>query len=607
VTDARRWGVQTEYHDARGNLVEASPETVAAALTALGATGDDSEPAPPGALFLHPGDRIDAPLAVVTEDGRELLLEGTLGADVPLGYHRAGDGAGPRAVIVSPRRCHIHDGLRLGGWAVQVYGARSEASWGIGDLADLRTFGEWAAAGGAGFALLSPLNAAAPAPPIEASPYLPTSRRWRNPLFLRVEDVPGAGAVHDDLERCARAGHALNADRLVDRDAVAILKFDALARIAEASPLPAEFRRWRRAQGEPLERFATFSVIAEQHGGSFLEWPEELRDPAGPAVRRLARRSRGRVQFHAWLQWLMELQLERAAEALPLMTDLPIGVDPGGADVWADRALFATGFSVGAPPDLFNTAGQDWAQPPWNPWCLRARGYQPLVDVLRAGFAHAIGLRIDHVMGLFRLYWIPRGAGAADGVFVRYAADDMLDILALESVRAGALVVGEDLGTVEPGVREQMAARDILSYRLLWFEDDDPSRFPERAMSAVSTHDLPTVAGLWSGADVEAQRSIGVEVNEPGTAEIRERLARAAGGAEDTAAVIVSAYSALAASPSMLVVASLEDAVEVVERPNMPGTTGDRWPNWRLSLPRSLEEVLDSPLAQRLAAVLRRR
>jgi 4-alpha-glucanotransferase len=313
-------------------------------------------------------------------------------------------------------------------------------------------------------------------------------------------------------------------------------------------------------------------------------------------VRRLARHSRGRVEFHAWLQWLMELQLERAAEALPLMTDLPIGVDPGGADVWADRALFATDFSVGAPPDLFNTAGQDWAQPPWNPWCLRARGYQPLVDVLRAGFAHAMGLRIDHVMGLFRLYWILSGAGA----------DDMLDILALESVRAGALVVGEDLGTVEPTVREQMAARDILSYRLLWFEDDDPSRFPERAMSAVNTHDLPTVAGLWSGADVEAQRSIGVEVNESGTAEIRERLARAAGSEDDTAGVIVSAYSALAASPSMLVVASLEDAAEVVERPNMPGTTAERWPNWRLALPHPLEDLLASPLAQRLAAILRR-
>ncbi len=603
MTDPRLWGVQSEYHDASGRLIEAAPETVAAALTALGAD-DTADPAPPGALILHPGDAVDRPMELVTEDGRSLLVEGSVGADVPLGYHDAG--AGPGTLVVSPRRCHLPPGLRLGGWAVQLYAARSESSWGIGDLGDLREFADWASAAGAGFALLSPLNAAAPSPPIEASPYLPTSRRWRNPLFLRVEDVPGADALGGDLERIARAGRALNADRHVDRDAVAIVKLDALTRIAEATPPGADFRRWRRAHGESLKRFATFSVIAEQHGGDFREWPEELRDPNGSAVRSLARRSADRVRFHAWLQWLSSLQLSTAAQALPVMTDLPIGVDPGGADVWADRELFATGFSVGAPPDLFNTEGQDWAQPPWDPWRLRARGYTPLVAVLRAGFAHAMGLRIDHVMGMFRLYWIPSGASPSEGVFVRYPADDILDILALESVRARALVVGEDLGTVEPAVREQMAARDILSYRLLWFEDDDPSRFPERAMSAVTTHDLPTVAGLWSGEDTDAQRSIGVPVNERGTAEIRGRLARVARGSEQPADVIASAYAALAASPSMLVVASLEDAAEVVERPNMPGTTGDRWPNWRLSLPQPLEVVLASPLAQRLAAILRR-
>ncbi len=604
MTDARRWGVQSEYHDASGRLIEASPETVAAALSALGAR-DGGEPPPPSALILHPGDGVDHPIEVETEDGVSLRIEGRVGDDVPLGYHRI-EGARPGTLIVSPRRCHLPAGLHLGGWAVQLYAARSESSWGIGDLGDLREFGEWAAAAGDGFALLSPLNAAAPTPPIEASPYLPTSRRWRKPLFLRIEDVPGAEVLGADLERIARAGHALNAERTVDRDAVAIVKLDALTRIAEASPPGTEFRRWRHAQGESLERFATFAMLAEQHGGDFHEWPEKLRDPYSPAVRGEGRRSRARVAFHAWLQWLIERQLAGAAAALPLMTDLPIGVEPGGADVWADRDLFAADFSVGAPPDLFNTVGQDWAQPPWNPWRLRARGYDALVAVLRAGFAHAMGMRIDHVMGLFRLYWIPRGGSPTDGVFVRYPADDILDILALESVRAGALVVGEDLGTVEPVVREQMAARDILSYRLLWFEEGEPSTFPERAMSAVTTHDLPTVAGLWRGDDVEAQRSIGVPVNEPGIAEIRERLARVAGGREQPAEVIETAYAALAASPSMLVVASLEDAAEVVERPNMPGTTAERWPNWRLALPQPLEDLLASPLAQRLAEILRR-
>jgi 4-alpha-glucanotransferase len=604
--DAWRWGVRAEYRDATGRLIPASPATVAAALAALGAS-EAADPAPPGAVIVHPGDVLEHPLEARTEDGRPLHLQGRVGDDVPLGYHTRATASGDAALIVCPSRCHLPAGLRLGGWAVQLYGARSAASWGIGDLADLRRFGDWAAARGAGFTLVNPLGAVAPAPPIEPSPYLPTSRRWRNPLYLRVEEVPGAGVLGAELETLAAAGRALNADRRIDRDTVARLKLDALTRIASALPPNQEFARWRRRQGDELERFATFSVIAEEHGGDFRSWPGPLRDCGGAAVAAHRRRSTRRRTFHAWLQWLLEGQLGDAATSLPLMADLPVGADPGGADVWADPGLFATGFAVGAPPDPFNLAGQDWSQPPWNPWELRARGYAPLASVLRAGFTHAMGLRIDHIMGLFRLYWIPRDAAPADGVYVRYPADDMLDILALESVRAGAVVVGEDLGTVGPGVRAEMEARDILAYRVLWFEEGGPAAFPVRAMSAVTTHDLPTVAGLWQGADPEAQRSIGLPVNEAVGAEIRERLARVAGDPEGRLPeVIVSAYSALAQSPSMLVVAALEDAAEVVERPNMPGTKADRWPNWSLALPRPLEDILESPLAERLAEVLRR-
>lgn len=604
MTDARRWGVQAAYLDVSGIPVRAPRATVAAAVAAL--SGDDAADEPPGALILHPGDAVERPIDVLTEDGRSLVLAGRVGEDMPLGYHTCDAAGAARQLIVSPRRCHLPPHLRLGGWAVQLYGARSASSWGIGDLADLRRFGGWAATRGASFALVNPLNAAAPAAPVEASPYLPSSRRWRNPLYLCVEEVAGAAVLGDELDGLAAAGRALNADRLIDRDAVAALKIDALTRIAAAVPPGREFALWRRAQGEALELFATFSVIAETHGGDFRLWPLALRDSRGSAVRAWQRRSARRREFHAWLQWLTETQLGRAAAALPLMADLPVGVSPGGADVWADPDLFATDFSVGAPPDSFNSLGQDWEQPPWNPRRLRSRGYAPLAAMLRAGFTHAMGLRIDHVMGLFRLYWIPRGVSPAQGVFVRYPADDMLDILALESVRAGALVVGEDLGTVEQSVREQMEARDMLSYRLLCFEDGGPASFPPRALSAVTTHDLPTVAGLWSGSDLAARRSIGLPLNEAGTAEIRERLARVAGPSAAVAEVIASSYSALAGSPSMLVVAALEDAAEVVERPNMPGTRGDRWPNWRLALPRPLDEVLSSPLSERLAASLRR-
>jgi 4-alpha-glucanotransferase len=604
LTDARRWGVQAEYLDVGGVPVRAPRATVAAAVAALSEADEDGDTQ--GALILHPGDTVERPIEVLTEDGRSLVLAGRVGDDMPLGYHTCDAAGAARQLIVSPRRCHLPPHLRLGGWAVQLYGARSVSSWGIGDLADLRRLGGWAAARGASFALVNPLNAAAPAAPVEASPYLPSSRRWRNPLYLCVEEVAGATVLGDELDGLAAAGRALNSDRLIDRDAVAALKIDALTRIAAAVPPGGEFTRWRRAQGEALELFATFSVIAETHGGDFRLWPPALRDSRGPAVRAWQRRSARRRQFHAWLQWLTETQLGRAAAALPLMADLPVGVSPGGADVWADPDLFATSFSVGALPDSFNSLGQDWEQPPWNPRRLRSRGYAPLAAMLRAAFTHAMGLRIDHVMGLFRLYWIPRGVSPAQGVFVRYPADDMLDILALESVRAGALVVGEDLGTVEPSVREQMEARDILSYRLLCFEDGGPASFPSRALSAVTTHDLPTVAGLWSGSDLAARRSIGLPLNEAGTAEIRERLARVAGPSAAVAEVIASSYSALAGSPSMLVVAALEDAAEVLERPNMPGTRGDRWPNWRLALPRPLDEVLSSPLSEQLAASLRR-
>jgi 4-alpha-glucanotransferase len=603
LTDAHHWGVQTEYHDATHQLVAAAAETVEAARSTLGAGADRDGP-----LILHPGDPLDHPLEVVTEDDRSLLLEGSVAAEVPLGYHTWDAPDGPRRLVVSPGRCHLPPDLRLGGWVVQVYSARSRSSWGIGDLADLRAFGEWAAQRGAGFTLINPINAAVAVPPVEPSPYLPTSRRWRNPLYVRVEEVPGASAtLGSDLEKAAAAGRALNGDRRIDRDAVAAIKLGALRRLHDAAPPPAAFSSWRAAAGDDLERYATFCVIAEDHGADFRAWPAELRACDGAAAMEVRVRAAAGVEFHAWLQWLIEQQLAKAAAALPLLTDLPIGVDPGGADVWADPQLFARDFSVGAPPDEFNTLGQDWAQPPWNPRELRSRGYAPLVAVLRAGFRHAMGLRIDHVMGLFRLFWIPRGADPRRGVYVRYPSAEILDILALESVRAGAVVVGEDLGTVEPGVREEMAARDMLGSALLYFADGDPSAFPRRALSTVTTHDLPTLAGLWSGADSTEVRSIGVPVNDAAIAEVRGRVARVAGGeGAGVETVIVNAYRALAASPSMLVAAALEDAAAIGERPNVPGTTCEARPNWSQALVPPLDDLLATPLAERVAQALRR-
>nr|MDQ6910280.1 4-alpha-glucanotransferase [Actinomycetota bacterium] len=298
--------------------------------------------------------------------------------------------------------------------------------------------------------------------------------------------------------------------------------------------------------------------------------------------------------FHRWLQWRIDVQLAAAATEITLVSDLAVGFDPNGADAWEFQDVLAAGVSVGAPPDAFNTAGQDWGLSPFDPDALRAVGYRPFIETLRAAFGHAGGVRIDHVMSLFRLFWVPHGGTPADGSYVRYRSSDLLDIVARESRRAGAFVVGEDLGTVEDGVREELTARQVLSYRLLWFESGAPSTYPERALAAVSTHDLPTIPGVWTGAD-------------PGGADLRTRLTETA-GVDESASVdeaVALTYEALATAPSVLVTASLEDALGVTERPNQPGTVNET--NWSLALPIPLEAIEDDPRLRRIAAALSQR
>jgi 4-alpha-glucanotransferase len=279
---------------------------------------------------------------------------------------------------------------------------------------------------------------------------------------------------------------------------------------------------------------------------------------------------------------------EAAGRPSLVINDLAIGVHPDGADAWAWQGQLAAGVSVGAPPDPFNAEGQDWGLPPFDPWRLRAAGYEPFVQTLRAAFRHAAGIRVDHVMGLFRLYWIAAGQGPADGAYVRYPAAELLDILALESRRAGAYVVGEDLGTVEDEVRDELRRRRVLSYKLLWFERGDPAHYPEQALAALTTHDLPTVGGVWSGADP--------------LPEVRERLQRLSGADTD---VLRAAYQALAAAPCRLLAATLEDVTGMIERPNRPGTV-DEHPNWSLRLPLTLEQLMRDERPRSVARILAR-
>jgi 4-alpha-glucanotransferase len=290
------------------------------------------------------------------------------------------------------------------------------------------------------------------------------------------------------------------------------------------------------------------------------------------------------------------------------MQDLPIGCDPDGADAWAWQDYIAKGIGVGAPPDELNTQGQDWGLPPFVPGKLRAAGYAPFIQIIRAAFRHCGGLRIDHVMGLFRLFWIPNGVSAAKGAYVRYNPDELLAIVALESERAQAYVVGEDLGTVEEEAREKLAEHCILSYRLLWFEKDAPETYPREALSALTTHDLPTVAGLWTGSDLDKQHELGLKPNEEGTAEIVERLKLCAELDPDDPIeeVVAGAYQLLSKAPSRILTAALDDALCVEERPNVPATMSDKNPNWSIALPKTIEELMEAELPKRIAKALKR-
>ena len=582
-----------------------APQAVRDALAAA-----EASPGPDGAepvRVLRAGTATPWPQhgTLVLEDGASLPVDGSLPPDLPLGYHdfHSDHGRWQTRVIVTPDQCLLPGG-RQWGWTVQLHSLRSGRSWGIGDLDDLRRLAEWSAGLGAGLLLVNPLCAPSPVLPQNASPYYPTSRRFRNPLYLCIEEVPAAERLGAELTPLAAAGRALGAQRRLDRDVVFRLKQEALRAIWSALPPDAAFDRFCRQQGNSLEQFATYCVLAEQYGEDWRRWPVELRRPDGHQVREFAAEHAGEVRYHQWLQWLLDEQLARASHGLSLVQDLPIGMDPGGADAWAWQDLLAQGISIGAPPDAFNPDGQNWALPPFVPRKLRAAGYRPFIETIRATLRHAGGLRIDHVMGLFRLWWIPEGQEPSQGCYVRYPADDLLGILMLESHRAGAFVVGEDLGTVEPGVRQRLARHHILSCRLLWFEPTPPANYPQLAMAAVTTHDLPTIAGLWTGSDLAAQAALGWSRNDE-MCRLRQHLGEMLGVAQNAPVeeVIEKAYALLAEAPSLLLTATLEDAQAVQERPNMPGTITE-WPNWSLALPQTLETLETAELPRRIARSL---
>ncbi len=522
----------------------------------------------------------------------------------------------------------------------QLYSVRSRESWGIGDFGDLGGLASWGADLGAAFVLVNPLHAAEPVPPLEDSPYLPTSRRYLNPLYVRVTDVPELATLSaSDRARVEELGTGPfeAANGLLDRQssyAAKLAALDLLHAAPRSAAREAELEEFCRREGPELRQFGVWCAIAEHLGGE--EWPAELVDPASPAVTALADKLADRVDFFVWLQWLADQQLAaaqaRALEAgmtIGLVTDLAVGVHPEGAEVWTLGPALARGLSVGAPPDAFNQIGQNWSQPPWRPDILAQQGYAPYRAVLRAALRHAGGLRIDHVMGLFRLWCIPEGASPAEGAYLRYDHEAMVSILLLEAQRAGAFVVGEDLGVVEPFVRDYLAGRGVLGTSILWFEADDgrprpPESWRELCLASVTTHDLPPTAGYLAGEHVRLRDSLGLltrSVDEELAvfeseravfiAELRARGLLSSDDASSSEEAVVSAlHELLTRSPSRLLGVSVTDLVGDRRTQNQPGTHRE-YPNWQIPLsgpdgvPLLLEDLATSARARSLAARLR--
>ncbi|MEU3779605.1 4-alpha-glucanotransferase [Streptomyces sp900129855] len=685
-------GVGTSYQPSPDRTVTASAAAVTRALAALGVDAGTpqavraalaareaelSERLLPPTVVCWSGSRAEA-LAALPE-GSRLDVETEQGEShhaidpaidhaidqLPLGVHQltvtAPDGrTGSAHLVVAPPRLPTPTG-RSYGLLVQLYSLLSRRSWGMGDLGDLGELTAWAGrALGAGFVQVNPLHAAVPGAPTDPSPYRPSSRRFPDPVHLRVENVPEYAYLaqnqnqdqdQDDRLRALseRAGRlretVLEKGELIDRDAVWELKREALELLARVPLGPgrrAAYCDFLAEQGQALEDHATWCALAEVHGPRWRQWPSGLRDPRSAETDRARGELMDRVDFHSRLAWLTDTQLtavQRAAReaGMPvgIVHDLAVGVHPEGADAWAQQEYFAAGMSVGAPPDAFNARGQDWGLPPWRPDRLAASGYAPYRRLLKALFRYAGALRIDHVMGLFRLWWVPQGEPPTEGTYVRYDAEAMLAVLVLEASRAGAIVIGEDLGTVEPGVREALRERGVLGTSVLWFERDwdgdgrplPPDRWRADCLATATTHDLPSTAARLTGEHVELRDRLGLltgtleeeraeAAND--TAEWLALLARlgllaGTGGASDRAseeAQVQAVHRFLASTPARMIGVWLPDGVGDRRPQNLPGTW-DQYPNWRLPIadadgrPVTLEQLTASPRLRALIDVLR--
>ena len=693
---ARAFGVAPEYWDWQGNHVIVSAATISAVLEALGLdSSDDAAIArsldvvadrawrrtlPPIVVCreggtpwvpMHLPDGESPQVWLLLEDGTrrdvrqvdkyveprmvdgQLTGEATfeMPGDLPLGWHtvsaRIGIDTFSTPLVVAPAALVLPPALeQRSAWGLmsQMYSVRSRQSWGLGDLADLSDLTAWAATDlRADFVLVNPLHAAEPVAPMEPSPYLPTTRRFVNPIYIRVEDIPEMGylssAERQLLEWHADDARTLNELDTIDRDAVWSAKAAALRTVfhqPRATRRERSFTAFCEREGQGLLDFATWCALAQKHGLPWGQWPAELHDPRGAAVEALRDQIADDVEFYRWLQWIVDEQLgavqrqaKEAGMALGIVHDLAVGVHPEGADAWSLADALARQVTVGAPPDQYNQLGQDWSQPPWRPDRLEELGYAPYRDMLRSVLRHAGGIRIDHVIGLFRLWWVPSGQLAKEGTYVRYDHEALISILVLEAHRAGAMVIGEDLGVVEPWVRDYLRERGVLGTSILWFENDargEPlpaEAYRELCLATVTTHDLPPTAGFLAGEHialrhdldlltrpVEEELALADEARQKVVDMLVDRgLLRPGAPAAD---VVEALHKFLSWTPAKLLGVAVPDLTGDHRAMNQPGTD-EEYPNWRLPLAGPdgeqvlLEDLMHSRWARRIARCVAQR
>jgi 4-alpha-glucanotransferase len=596
-------------------------------------------------------------VASVEMEGRTWVrVKAPLPVQLPLGYHEIsvsvdGSHASTRW-IVTPERAymdpHLGRGGRTAGIAVSLYGVRSERNWGCGDFQDLRSVIDWVAEElGASFVGLNPLHAIHNRRPFNTSPYLPNSIFYQNFLYLDVEGM-------EDYQQCRRAQalrktpevareiEELRATPYVEYERVSALKMrflkpgfvQFLRERRSGSARVRAFEAYRQREGNLLEEYATYCALDEElHRRNpdlwlWTEWPAPYQDPCSAETQAFRKKRWRRVMFYQYLQWQIDLQLAGAQQwacdrhlSIGLYHDLALATDRFGSDLWAHRPFYVAGCRVGSPPDDFSPKGQDWAFPPPNSVRHREDGYRLFAESIRKNCRHGGALRIDHVMRLFRLFWIPDGVEATEGAYVRERNEDLVRILALESVRNRVVVVGEDLGTVEPSIRETLARFGILSYRLFYFEKNERGEFrrsdeyPPQALVSSTTHDLPTLAGFWVGADITARRAAGIIDDEVQRSQfeqrrtekqkmldvlfqlklVREDLPRTAEAYPELTGELHNAIVGfLAMTPSQLLAINQEDLTKEMNQQNLPGSTW-QYPNWGRKMRFTIEQLRGDP------------